>query len=102
MKKAICFHSSSSSHYYYLFLFFSSICQVNGGWSVWGSWSGCTVTCGGGSQTRTRSCTNPPPAGGGADCQGISSQSQSCNNMVCPGELCIPFKVANIVTKVQF
>ena len=53
----------------------------------WGPWGGCSVTCGGGSQTRMRSCTNPPPAGGGADCQGSSSQSQSCNTSACPGEL---------------
>jgi len=50
---------------------------VNGGWS---SWSACTKACGGGTQTRT--CTNPAPAYGGADCSG--SSSQSCNTGACP------------------
>lgn len=39
---------------------------VNGGWS---DWSACTN----GQQTRT--CTNPTPANGGADCQGPSTQT---------------------------
>lgn len=59
---------------------------VNGGWSNWGAWSDCSLTCGSGSQTRMRSCTNPPPANGGADCKGSNSQSQSCNTNGCPGE----------------
>ena len=49
---------------------------VNGGWS---DWSACSVSCGGGTQTRT--CTNPAPSGGGADCVGASSQS--CNTQAC-------------------
>ncbi|CAH3040441.1 unnamed protein product, partial [Porites evermanni] len=59
------------------------ILLVNGGWSEWGSWTSCSHTCGGGSQTRMRTCTNPPPSGGGADCQGGNSQSQSCNTDEC-------------------
>ena len=51
-------------------------CPVNGGWS---GWSACSASCGGGTQTRT--CTNPSPAGTGADCSGVSSQS--CNTQVC-------------------
>ncbi len=49
---------------------------VDGGWSNWGS---CSVSCGGG--TQTRSCTNPTPANGGASCNG--SSSQSCNTQAC-------------------
>lgn len=49
---------------------------VNGGWSSWGS---CSKSCGGGTQTRT--CTNPPPSGGGASCSGASSQA--CNTHSC-------------------
>lgn len=49
---------------------------VDGGWS---DWSGCSATCGGGTQTRT--CTNPAPSGSGADCSGESSRP--CNTQAC-------------------
>ncbi len=52
---------------------------VDGGWSDWGE---CSVTCGGGIQTRT--CTNPAPAFGGAECEG--DDTQSCNIQECPVE----------------
>jgi len=50
--------------------------KVDGGWTAW---SACSVSCGGGTQTRT--CTNPAPANGGAACSG--SSSQSCNTQSC-------------------
>src|SRR3989344_136275 len=50
---------------------------VNGGWS---DWSACSKACGGGTQTRT--CTNPTPANGGAQCSG--SSSQTCDTQTCP------------------
>lgn len=50
---------------------------VDGGWS---DWSTCSAECGGG--TRTRTCTNPAPSGGGANCSGPSTQE--CNTQACP------------------
>ncbi|KAK7454681.1 hypothetical protein BaRGS_00039564, partial [Batillaria attramentaria] len=43
-------------------------CPVDGGWSCWTDWGPCSVTCGEGTRTRTRTCDNPPPSNGGADC----------------------------------
>jgi len=59
----------------------SAACQnetikVDGKWS---EWSTCSATCGGGTQTRT--CNNPAPANGGADCVGDSSRT--CNTQAC-------------------
>ncbi|XP_022777681.1 hemicentin-1-like isoform X2 [Stylophora pistillata] len=57
---------------------------VDGGWSSWGSWGRCSVTCGGGSQRRYRSCTNPPREWPGEDCQGLRRMNQPCNTNPCP------------------
>ncbi|XP_041347701.1 coadhesin-like isoform X2 [Gigantopelta aegis] len=66
-------------------------CPVDGGWSEyedWTEWTTCSVSCAGGTQSRSRSrtCTNPPPAYGGADCQGSDTEvdSKSCNPQPCP------------------
>jgi hypothetical protein len=58
---------------------------VNGGWSAWSAWSGCSVTaCGqSGTQTRTRSCTNPAPSNGGSYCSGADTEVQSCSTPAC-------------------
>ncbi|KAL5246746.1 hypothetical protein ACHWQZ_G018832 [Mnemiopsis leidyi] len=56
---------------------------VNGGWSEYSDWSACSANCGGGSQYRTKTCTNPPPANGGADCPGEAVETRSCNNFAC-------------------
>jgi len=50
--------------------------KVDGGWTAFSS---CSVTCGGG--TQTRACTNPAPANGGLACVGAASQS--CNTQSC-------------------
>ncbi|KAK3764432.1 hypothetical protein RRG08_040028 [Elysia crispata] len=37
-------------------------CPIDGGQTQWTSWTGCSVTCGVGTQPRSRSCKNPSPA----------------------------------------
>ena len=61
--------------------------SVDGGWSSYGEWSECTETCGTGTQTRTRTCTNPAPLYGGADCTGTAEETQDCNTHHCPSKL---------------
>lgn len=59
-------------------------CPIDGEWATWGSWGDCSVTCGGGSQWRNRTCTNPAPQYGGSDCVGnITDSPQDCNTQVC-------------------
>ena len=58
---------------------------VDGGYTDFGDWSECSAECGGGTQTRSRTCTNPAPAKGGADCEGDSSETRECNTHACPG-----------------
>ena len=58
---------------------------VDGGWSEWTDFTECSESCGGGTKTRSRSCTNPAPADGGAQCQGESSEEETCNTEACAG-----------------
>ena len=58
-------------------VYFLMLAPVDGGWS---DFSVCTRTCAGGIQIRT--CSNPAPANGGADCTGQSLQI--CNTRDCP------------------
>ena len=60
---------------------------VDGEWSSWGSWSECTSTCGSGSRTRLRTCTNPTPERGGKTCTGKATELSMCNKDTCPGIL---------------
>ena len=62
--------------------------HLDGQWGVWSAWGTCSVTCGGGTQSRTRVCDSPPPSGGGANCVGSSSENGNCNTQICiPGGL---------------
>ncbi|KAJ8315039.1 hypothetical protein KUTeg_007189 [Tegillarca granosa] len=62
----------------------SIYCPINGGWSSWGSYGSCSVTCSSGTQTRTRSCTNPTPQYNGSDCSGSPTDSTICTFSACP------------------
>lgn len=60
-------------------------CIVDGGWSDFEDWSECSADCGDGVQTRSRSCNNPAPAHGGAECEGDNTESRSCYKGQCRG-----------------
>ncbi|XP_052814163.1 thrombospondin-2-like [Mya arenaria] len=57
---------------------------VDGGWADWSSWTQCDVTCEHGRQLRTRTCTNPEPRDGGADCVGSAHETKVCVRELCP------------------
>ncbi|KAK9752977.1 hypothetical protein QE152_g3836 [Popillia japonica] len=66
-------------------LHLSRECQyrdANGGWSAWSSWVPCR--CPGDTSSkvqghkRTRTCNNPPPTNGGANCEGSTIQRLDC------------------------
>ncbi|XP_071807824.1 uncharacterized protein [Asterias amurensis] len=59
-------------------------CPVDGGWTDFGSWEPCSVSCGGGITYRRKNCTNPTPAHGGANCTGISVENATCGDVICP------------------
>ncbi|WAR30048.1 HMCN1-like protein, partial [Mya arenaria] len=56
----------------------------DGHWSIWEIWGGCDVTCGKGIKSRSRTCNNPPAAGGGFDCVGNTVETDVCSLETCP------------------
>ena len=62
------------------------IFPVNGGWSEYGPWTNCTEVCGGGNQTRFRTCDNPKPKYGGMECEGSEMDNRDCNTQPCPSK----------------
>ncbi|XP_060582797.1 A disintegrin and metalloproteinase with thrombospondin motifs 1-like [Ruditapes philippinarum] len=56
---------------------------VDGSWGNWLNWGACSVTCGDGTRSRSRSCNNPSPSNGGEQCQGSNVNSQNCNIKEC-------------------
>ena len=59
---------------------------VSGGWSSW-TYGSCSKTCGGGTQTLTRRCSNPKPSCGGRGCSGSSNRQTICNTHCCAGKI---------------
>ena len=54
---------------------------LDGGYSDWGVWTTCTKTCGSGTQSRSRTCSNPAPINGGKDCShlGNAVETKACS-----------------------
>ncbi|XP_049629783.1 adhesion G protein-coupled receptor B1 isoform X2 [Suncus etruscus] len=52
-----------------------------GGWKLWSLWGECTRDCGGGLQTRTRTCLPAPGLDGG--CEGVLEEGRLCNRKAC-------------------
>ncbi|XP_078490118.1 uncharacterized protein LOC100185217 isoform X2 [Ciona intestinalis] len=53
-----------------------------GSWDAWTNSGGCSLTCGGGTQRQTRTCTGGTVGAGG--CTGSATQTIACNQQACP------------------
>lgn len=49
------------------------------GWGEWGTWSTCSIECGGGQQFRTRLCEK-------SSCDGTGKMARACNTHSCKGK----------------
>merc|ERR1711962_1114294 len=65
-------------------------CPPDGGWSCWSKFTGCTKACGGGTQSRKRTCSSPKPLTGGKLCQTLlkkraneETETRKCNEQGC-------------------
>ncbi|XP_017159052.1 brain-specific angiogenesis inhibitor 1-like, partial [Poecilia reticulata] len=74
-------------------------CPVDGKWQPWSLWSGCSKTCGGGTQLRNRVCYGPFFEG--QDCPGERQQIRHCNEKRCPAphEICDEDNFSKVVWK---
>jgi len=62
------------------------IVTVDGEWSFWESWTHCSVTCANGTRSRSRDCSDPVPAHGGANCTADNREIEICDtDLNCPG-----------------
>ena len=53
-------------------------------WSTWQAWSGCSTSCGGGIQTRNRTCGGPSMPNVIANCYGNNVLYRNCSTWKCP------------------
>ncbi|XP_053387774.1 fibrinogen C domain-containing protein 1-like isoform X2 [Mercenaria mercenaria] len=66
-------------------ILFASTAKTDGSWGSWQMWGNCSVECGGGFRTRSRTCSKPTPSPFGRFCQGNSIDIESCESKNCDG-----------------
>jgi hypothetical protein len=62
-------------------------------WNDYADWSSCSVTCGDGTRTRTRTEATSS-ANGGDQCTGGPTETESCNAGSCPGLILIYWDIS--------
>ena len=81
MFKLAVIHDVYKEYLLIIFVIFLVDCE----WDEWGDWSTCSLTCGGGEQTRSRVILRPE-AFGGVPCVGPPEEARACNEDACPGK----------------
>ena len=69
-------------------------CPVHCQWLQYSEWSGCSLTCDGGTQHRTRGFV--PARHGGDECLGDLREVRECNTQACPGK-CLVVKSIQVL-----
>ncbi|KAH3881656.1 hypothetical protein DPMN_005582, partial [Dreissena polymorpha] len=64
----------------------TNVCPVDGIWTTWTAWGGCSKSCDGGSQARSRACVFSPTAPHGLNCSGDAKEIEPCQFAVCPAD----------------
>ena len=82
-----------SAHFH---ISFASYIIVDGAFSGWIEWTSCSVSCGTGSRSRSRDCTNPSPEHGGGNCVGSTTDEEMCNTVPCPGNSSVDVKSGDL------
>lgn len=59
-------------------------CARDGQWNSWQPWSYCSLTCGGGTRTRRRTCDNPSTVSPGLYCPDSPDDAKACMTDPCP------------------
>ncbi|XP_060570095.1 uncharacterized protein LOC132728473 [Ruditapes philippinarum] len=68
-----------------IFVIYAPGNKVDGNWAQWSDWTSCDVTCGNGSQSRFRTCTNPTQTANGCFCTGSGTDISICKLTECQG-----------------
>lgn len=73
----------TNKHQKYLYLgFFFEDPSVDSGWTEFGPYGHCSVSCGEGTRSRSRTCKNH----GGVNCVGSATETTSCHLSACPSQ----------------
>lgn len=78
---------------------------VHGGLSEWSEWGSCDVTCGKGSQLRTRKCDSPKPICGGRNCTALGSlhETREFKAVIeCPSKSCSNKQICFSISLVDY
>ncbi|XP_071117871.1 A disintegrin and metalloproteinase with thrombospondin motifs adt-1-like isoform X2 [Haliotis cracherodii] len=60
-----------------------NLCPIPGDWFTWEQWSTCSVTCGGGTKSRSRTCDMASHGNLTSPCEGPNEETIDCHTFAC-------------------